>query len=95
MRNLDSIHYTPYQLRYWRITYDPVPEGAVAPNLYFTSRDTVELGEPFDFGIAFKNVTPWAFDSMKVKLVITDKNNVANIVPIPRKRPLLAEPDHK
>ncbi|HEX5653037.1 MAG TPA: C25 family cysteine peptidase [Chitinophagaceae bacterium] len=93
MRNIDSIHYTPYQMRYWRLTYEPSPEGAVAPNLFFMSKDTVEIGEPFDFGIAFKNVSPWAFDSVKVKLVITDRNNVATIIPVPRRRPLAADPD--
>ena len=93
MRNIDSVNLTPYQLRYWRITYVPVPEGAIAPNIYFTTRDSVDVGEPFDFKVAFKNITPLAFDSLKVKLVITDKNNVANIIPIPRKIPLLATPD--
>ena len=39
MRNLDVVKLTPYQLRYWRLTYIPVPEGAIAPNLYFTSKD--------------------------------------------------------
>ena len=29
MRNIDSINLTPYQLRYWRLTYVPVPEGAL------------------------------------------------------------------
>src|SRR5205814_2276010 len=26
MRNADSINLTPYQLRYWRVLYNPVPE---------------------------------------------------------------------
>lgn len=30
------------------------------------------------------------FDSLKVKMVITDRNNVPHIIPIPRRRPLLA-----
>ncbi|MCP2899156.1 hypothetical protein NK904_23990, partial [Salmonella enterica subsp. enterica serovar Typhimurium] len=33
MRNLDSVNLSPYQLKYWRIFYEPVPEGAIAPNL--------------------------------------------------------------
>ncbi len=88
MRNVDSTHYTPYQLRYWMVTYDPVPEGAVAPNLYFTTRDTVEVGEPFNFGIAFKNISNYKFDSIKVKLAITDRNNIENIIPVPRQKDL-------
>lgn len=89
MVNEDTIHFTPYQLRYWMVKYDPLPEGAIAPNLYFTTRDTVEVGEPFNFGIGFKNVSPYDFDSIKVKLSITDKNNIENIVPVPRQKKLL------
>jgi hypothetical protein len=81
MRNLDTLNFTPYQLKYWRVLYDPVPEGAIAPNLYFTGKDAVDVGEPIDFGVAFKNVSKVPFDSIKVKFAITDKNNVENIVP--------------
>lgn len=88
LRTQDTIKYTPYQLRYWELTYDPVPEGAIAPNILLQTKDTLEVGEPFTFKTAFKNVSDAAFDSLKVKMVITDKNNVANIIPIPRKKPL-------
>lgn len=88
LTSLDTTHFTPYQLRYWRITYDPVPEGAIAPNLYLKTKDTVDVGEPMDYKIAFKNISEASFDSLKVKLVITDRNNVPHIIPIPRKRPL-------
>ena len=89
MRTLDSVNHTPYQLRYWRLTYSPVPEGAIAPNIFLKVKDTLEVGEPFDFKIAFKNISDVAFDSLKVKMIITDRNNVPRIIPIPRKRPLL------
>lgn len=90
MTTLDTVHFTPYQLRYWRLTYTPVPEGAVAPNIYLNTKDVIDIGEPLDFKVAFKNISDAAFDSMKVKMVITDKNNVPNIIPIPRRRPLPA-----
>ncbi|HEY6063463.1 MAG TPA: hypothetical protein VIV35_07625, partial [Chitinophagaceae bacterium] len=89
LRTLDSINFTPYQLRYWRVTYVPVPEGAIAPNIYLKVKDSVELGEPMDFKVAFKNISEVPFDSLKVKLVITDRNNVPHIIPTPRRRPLL------
>jgi hypothetical protein len=89
LRTADSLNFTPYQLRYWRITYDPVPEGAIAPNLYVKAKDTMEVGEPLDYKVAFKNVSEVPFDSLKVKFVITDKNNVPHIIPIPKRRPLL------
>ncbi len=84
----DKGNYTPYQLRYWRVTYVPVPEGAIAPNLFLKAKDSLELGEPLDFKVAFKNVSEAPFDSLKVKFMITDRNNVPHIIPIPRRRPL-------
>jgi hypothetical protein len=67
----------------------PVPEGAIAANLYLKVKDSVEAGEPMDFKIAFKNISEVPFDSVKIKLVITDRNNVPHIIPTPRRRPLL------
>jgi Peptidase family C25 len=86
----DGQNFSPYQLRYWRVTYDPIPEGAIAPNIYFSAtRDTVELGEPpINYQIAFKNISEVPFDSVKVKMVYTDRNNVPHIVPQSRRRPL-------
>jgi hypothetical protein len=89
LNNEDAVNFTPYQLNYWMLTYDPVPEGAIAPNLYFITKDTVEAGEPMNFGIGFKNIGKVDFDSLRVKLTITDKNNIENIVPIPRQKKLL------
>jgi hypothetical protein len=88
MKNQDSVYLTPYQLRYWRLTYIPVPEGAIAPNIYFTTKDVVEVGEPVTFGVGFKNISNVDFDSVKVKFTITDKNNIVNVVPIPRQKKL-------
>jgi hypothetical protein len=88
LRTFDKTNFTPYQLRYWRLTYDPVPEGAIAPNIFFKTKDTTEVGEPVDFEVAFKNISDVPFDSLKLKMVITDRNNVPNIVPLLRRRPL-------
>ena len=49
----DSTYATPYQLKYWRINYVPVPEGALAPNIFLTGKDSVELGETIQFGDCF------------------------------------------
>ena len=90
MRNSDSVNFTPYQLKYWRVTSDPIPEGAIAPNIYLKTKDTLEVGEPLDFKVAFKNISPASFDSLKIKMVITDKSNVPHIIPIPRGKALAA-----
>ncbi|MCW3119997.1 MAG: hypothetical protein JWM28_4079 [Chitinophagaceae bacterium] len=90
MRNVDSINYSPYQLQYWRLTYDPVPEGAIAPNIYFQMKDTIDVGEPLDFKVAFKNISDAAFDSLKIKMTITSQSNVTTVLPVPRHRQLVA-----
>ncbi|HEV2353331.1 MAG TPA: hypothetical protein VGR89_03765, partial [Puia sp.] len=84
----DSVYGTPYQLNYWRVTYDPVPEGALAPNIFLKAQDTVQLGQPIEFGIAFKNVSPIAFDSMALKMYIQDKSGVMHAINLPRRRPI-------
>ena len=89
MRNLDSINLTPYQLRYWRLTYVPIPEGALAPNIFFQFKDTLDAGEPLDFKVAFKNISDANFDSLKVKFIVTDKDNVQHVITPPSFKPLL------
>jgi hypothetical protein len=90
MLNSDQTNATPNQLNYWRVNADYVPEGAIAPNLYLKMKDTVEVGQSIDFAVAFKNISEAAFDSLKLKLVITDRNNVPHQVSLPRKKPLVA-----
>jgi hypothetical protein len=88
LRNIDSLNLTAYQLRYWRLTYDPIPEGALAPGVFLQYKDTLEAGEPLDFKIAFKNISEGNFDSLKIKMVVTNKNNVQNTIVPARFRPL-------
>ncbi len=91
MTNIDSAKGTPYQLRYWRVNYTPVPEGAVAPNILFTMKDTVDAGEAINFSVAFKNVSKVSFDSlMKISLRIKTNNNFDSIINIPRGKILIA-----
>ena len=87
IRNIDSINLTAYQLRYWRLTYVPIPEGAIAPNVFFQFKDTLDPGEPLNFKLAFKNISEGNFDSVKVKMVITDRNNRQDTI-VSRFRPL-------
>ncbi len=90
MQNSDAVYATPNQLNYWRINADYVPEGAVAPNLIFKMRDSVEQGDKIDFALAFKNISLTAFDSLVIKIVITDRNNVPHNIILPKKKPLLS-----
>lgn len=86
----DTINATPYQLKYWRLNYDPVPEGALASNLFSQTQDTVALGQTLNFGIAFKNISPTPFDSIAMKLVITDKSNTPHTIQLPKTKPLVS-----
>jgi flagellar hook assembly protein FlgD len=94
LKTLDPTAFTPYQLKSWRLTYDPAPEGAMAPNEYYSIKDTVDVAEPLDIKMAFKNVSEAVFsDSLKVKVVVTDRNNIAHVLPIRKQRPLSLSPD--
>ncbi|RYE00754.1 MAG: hypothetical protein EOP50_03205, partial [Sphingobacteriales bacterium] len=55
LNNTDTSRFTPYQVDYWRLYYSPRAEGAVAPNLLFSMRDTFDVGEPVELKLAFKN----------------------------------------
>jgi hypothetical protein len=90
MSATDSTHATPYQLKYWMLNYVPIPEGAIAPNLYFTCKDTLQIGEKLEFAVAFKNISISAFDSMRVNMTVVDKNNVTHVLQLPRKKPLIS-----
>lgn len=94
MYTADSTAGTPYQLRYWRLIYTPVPEGAIAPNIRYTMKDTVDAGEPIDFSVAFKNISPSAFAQlMKVNMRIRTASNVDSIINIAPMRILQQSPD--
>jgi hypothetical protein len=90
MRNADTLNGTPYQLRWWRLYYDPVPEGALAGNIALQAKDSVLYGEPYEFKIAFKNISEAAFDSLRLKAFVVDRNNVTRNINLPKKRPLVA-----
>jgi len=90
MLNSDPQRGTPHQLIYWRINADLPPEGAIAPNLYYKSKDSVDVGEPYQLEVAFKNISQTRFDSVAVQLNITDASNVSRSISMPRQKPLAA-----
>lgn len=92
LTNKDAVHLTPYQLRYWRLIADLLPEGALAHNLYFNFKDTLEAGEILNAAIVFKNISNVSFaDSIKVDVTITNANGVTTVVNIPKiKKPFNA-----
>ena len=89
MINSDLVNATPNQLNYWRLDADYAPEGAVAPNILYTMKDTVHIGQNIDFSLAFKNITETAFDSLKIKFYITDRNNIPHVINVNKRKPLI------
>ncbi len=88
MKNRDAITATPLQLNYWRINFTPLPEGAIAPNIAVQIKDTVDVGEPLQVKVAFKNVSYVAFDSLKVKMVVIDQAGFTHLYNLPKQKPL-------
>jgi hypothetical protein len=90
MKNMDSTRQTPYQLKYWRVMYTPAPEGSLAGNIFYVGKDTLDIGERVDFGIAFKNISKYKFDSLSLKITILDKNNVTRTLDYKKQKPLIS-----
>ena len=84
MLNKDFVTATPWQVDYLRLNYIPVPEGAIAPNIIFNIKDTMDIGEIQNVKIAFKNVSAAAFDSIKVKLTVRDASGVLTTIILPK-----------
>jgi hypothetical protein len=84
----DGNNYIPYQLNNWRVLYDPVPEGAIAPAIKFVFKDSVAAGEPVMIGVPFKNISNQQTDSFPVTISITDKLNQLHIYSLPKTRKL-------
>jgi hypothetical protein len=84
----DTVRYSPNQLSMLRLSGQLLPEGAIAPNLLFQLADTMAVGEPLVLKLAFKNVGTQSFDSLRVKLRVTDRNNKVQDIPVQQLRPL-------
>lgn len=77
MKNQDSVHAVPYTLNNWSVEYVGAPEGAIAPNLHFNIPDSIGLltsyaSDTLKASVAFKNVSKENFDSLTVKVVLTN-----------------------
>ncbi|MBX2931034.1 MAG: T9SS type A sorting domain-containing protein [Chitinophagaceae bacterium] len=96
MRNQDSVHAVPYQLNNWGIEYVGAPEGAMAPNLHYNIPDSIGLitsygSDTLKGSVAFKNVSKENFDSLTVKVVLTNLR-LGNVYTyeLPKTKPLMA-----
>jgi hypothetical protein len=86
--NKDTANHTPWQQRYLQVKYDPVPEGALTLASTVPMKDTLEVGEPMKFKLAFKNISPATFDSVRLFMTSTDPANNTKIIFNGNKKPI-------
>ncbi len=82
MHNENQQYAKATQLRYWMLTGSFMPEGAVAPNSTFQFRDTLATTDTLNFRVMFRNVTPTAFDSLKVRITVKDNYGNDHVYPV-------------
>jgi len=86
--NIDITNHTPWQTKYLQVKYEPVPEGALTPASQVPLKDTLDVGEPIKFNMAFKNISPVAFDSVKLFMTVTDPLNNTKVVFDGKRKPI-------
>ncbi len=85
----DTLNYSPWQPRYLQVKYSPVPEGSLTSGVITMVKDTLEIGEPMRFSIAFKNISDLPFDSVMVYMTLTDPKNNTRIVLNELRKPII------
>jgi hypothetical protein len=76
LRTSDTATFTPVDLRYWRITYTPVPDGALsARDFWQWSGDSIKaIKDSLKFGIAFRNVSAQPLPATSYRLLLGNAN---------------------
>ncbi len=85
----DTVYNTPWQSKYLQVKYEPVPEGALVPASAVSMNDTLEIGAPIKFSMAFKNISNHPFDSVRVIMTNTDPSNSTKLILDTLKKPIL------
>lgn len=78
MYSTDAEHGIASQLKNWMLVADNLPEGAVSPVAAFPFSDTLSQDDTLHFKVRFLNISNILFDSIKVKLRITDKEGAVH-----------------
>lgn len=89
MHSSDLQTHTPEQLKFWRIYYTAVPEGAVNPaKAYSVTNGTVPGTKVIK--VAYENITGFTMDSVLVRFSILDRKNQVYFSEMRRYPPLAA-----
>ncbi|MEM8559208.1 MAG: C25 family cysteine peptidase, partial [Bacteroidota bacterium] len=71
----DTSQATTPQLDRWSVTYDPVPELVLDPDLLALPTDALAEGQPLRFDVPVRNLSLVAPDSVAVRATLTDADN--------------------
>jgi hypothetical protein len=95
MHTQDTTTDIPFQLTDWMVSYVPVPEGAIAPNLGINIPDTIIYNHAANTQydtlkgyVVFKNISKAKFLKLKINLSLTNNNGVVYNFNVPRTRTL-------
>lgn len=87
----DSTERTAMQIANWRVTYEPLPDAAIAPNLQYSFyKDTIQQGDLLKLLYSVQNINEKPMDSLLVKYTVVDKQN-KELSSFKRLAPLLAD----
>lgn len=79
------------QLRKWRVTYDPVGDIAIRPDILFDFHsDTLQQGEQLRLSVAAENITDYDMDSVLVSIYLLSADNVREDLLSRRFKPMLS-----
>ncbi|MEZ4962449.1 MAG: C25 family cysteine peptidase [Saprospiraceae bacterium] len=72
----DTTGFSPPQLKYWRVLYQPAAELALNPAAHFQFyKDTIQQGDLLSIEIAAENLGTQDADSLQVRYRLTDASN--------------------
>jgi hypothetical protein len=89
---IDSTTFTPAQVDYWHVLYQPLPEAAIDGSTAYTllpANDTIIEGQMMQFAVDVRNIFTLPMDSLLVNYWVTDQNQVIHPVPYNRQDSLL------
>ena len=89
---IDSTTFTPAQVDYWHVLYQPLPEAAIDGSTAYTllpTTDTIVEGQMMQFAVDVRNIFTLPMDSLLVNYWITDQNQVIHPIPYMRQDSLL------
>lgn len=71
----DKLVRTPPELKYWMVTYEPLPEGYVNTSWQLQApKISIQEGEDIMLKYSFENISKQAFDSIDVKYSVVNQN---------------------